>query len=311
MHALVLGGNGFIGTHLARRLVAGGAKVSVLDRGPARPELAAASLDAYLEADWKETGFLRAVLRNVDVVYHLISTTVPSTGDADPCADIQGNLLGTLGLAEEMERANVRRIVFLSSGGTVYGNPEAMPVPEAHPCNPISSYGIVKFAIERYLEAFRRKGSLSPLVVRASNPYGPLQGAGSGQGVVAAFLGKALAGEPLSIWGDGTQVRDYVYIDDLVEFIASASEKEATGTFNVGSGTGRNLLQLVDVISRVVGKPLEVTFNSGREFDVKELVLDISAARAVGWRPETTLADGVERTVLWMRQQSRGGGISD
>lgn len=300
MHALILGGNGFIGTHLSRRLAERGTKVTVLDRGPVRPELAVASIASYIEHDWSDEASLRAVLQDVDVVYHLISTTVPSTGDADPSADVLGNLLGTLRLAKEMERAKVRRIVFLSSGGTVYGNPETLPVPESHACNPISSYGIVKFAIERYLEAFRRRGSLDPLVIRAANPYGPLQDNASGQGVVAAFLRSALAGEPLSIWGDGMQVRDYVYIEDLVAFIAIATEKEATGTFNVGSGAGRNLLELVDTLSHVLGRPVEVNFKPGREFDVRELVLDISRARTLGWTPGTTLAEGFERTLAWM-----------
>ncbi len=242
------------------------------------------------------------------MVYHLISTTVPSTGDADPSADVEGNLVGALRLADEMARANVRRIVFLSSGGTVYGNPDVLPVPETHPCNPISSYGIVKFAIERYFESYRRKGWLSPLVVRAANPYGPLQSSASGQGVVAAFLRNAMAGEAVTIWGDGAQVRDYLYIDDLVDFIVLASQQEATGVFNVGSGQGKSLIQLVDTLSDVLEKPVDVDFRPGRAFDVRELVLDIGRARALGWAPATTLEEGIGRTAAsWSIGHSGAG----
>ncbi|HEU0151718.1 MAG TPA: NAD-dependent epimerase/dehydratase family protein [Arenimonas sp.] len=296
MRALVIGGNGFIGSALVPALQARGADVAVLD--PGRPRA---------DVDWRGVEFIAGsladpvvtarALSGVDVVFHLASTTVPGTSNLDPVADVQGNLVATLGLLGAMRSAGVRRIVYFSSGGTVYGNPTVSPVPESHPLHPISSYGVVKVAIENYLRMYQQLGDLDPVILRPSNPYGPRQSTAGVQGAVAAFLGAAARGEPVSIWGDGEVVRDYIYIDDLVELAATAGLSQEVGVFNVGSGEGHSLNALVAMVSDVVGRPLAVEYQAGRAFDVRRVVLDVGAARrGFAWSPHTSLREGLAAT---------------
>ncbi|HEL3783739.1 TPA: NAD-dependent epimerase/dehydratase family protein [Stenotrophomonas maltophilia] len=296
MKALVIGGNGFIGTHLVRALCRRGDTVVVLDRFAPRADGNLAGVD-YHVGDFHDPLLLRRVLPGVDAVYHLASCTVPSTADADPESDVQGNLLGTLALLATMREQGIRRICYFSSGGTVYGNPERVPVPESHALRPISSYGIVKVAIEQYLAMFQRQGWLDPVIIRPSNPYGPGQALGGIQGAVAVFLGKALAGQRVQIWGDGEIIRDYVYIDDVVDLAMLAVDSGKNSVFNVGSGAGNSLNALCDTIRRVTGIPVQVDYLPGRSFDVKAVVLDVTQAREqLGWYPRIDLEAGVRRT---------------
>jgi len=296
MRALVIGGNGFIGSGLVSVLRARGVHVVVLDPGQPRTDVDWSGID-FIAGSLADAAVTTRALEGVDVVFHLAGTTVPGTSNLDPVADVQGNLVATLGLLGAMRAAGVRRIVYFSSGGTVYGNPSLSPVPESHPLNPISSYGVVKVAIENYLRMYQRLGDLNPVILRPSNPYGPRQSTAGVQGAVAAFLGLAARGEPVRIWGDGEVVRDYLYIDDLVELAASAGLSRETGTFNVGSGEGHSLNALVGIVSRVIGRPLPVEYLPGRPFDVRRVVLDVQAARAAfGWSPTVTLEDGIRRT---------------
>lgn len=303
MRALVVGGNGFIGSSLVQALRVRGLDVAVLDPGQPRKDL-----------DWSGIGFIAGsladaavtvkALAGVDVVFHLAGTTVPGTSNLDPIADVQENLVSTLGLLGAMRAVGVRRIVYFSSGGTVYGNPSMSPVPESHPLQPISSYGVVKVAIENYLRMYQQLGYIDPVVLRPSNPYGPRQSTAGVQGAVAAFLGAAARGEPVRIWGDGDVVRDYLYIDDLVELAATAGLSNEMGVFNVGSGEGYSLNALCAVISDVVGRPLAIEYLPGRAFDVRRVVLDVSAAyRVFGWSSRYSLRDGLLAT--WQAHYSK------
>ena len=296
MRALVVGGNGFIGSTLVLRLMSEGYGVRLLDRGLPRTDVGWAGVE-YLRGDLTKTALLDRAVEGVDIVFHLASTTVPGTSNLDPQGDVASNLLGTLNLLASMKRAGVRRFVFLSSGGTVYGNATVSPVPEGAALNPISSYGVVKVAIEKYLNMFAALGDISPLIIRPSNPYGPRQSVTGQQGAIAVFLGKALRGEQIEIWGDGTVVRDYVYVDDLVDMIVMAVSAGATGTFNAGSGTGYSLRTVCEAIQRVSGVPLEVVHRESRKFDVRSIVLDIAAAwEGFGWAPDTGLEEGLRLT---------------
>lgn len=299
MRALVIGGNGFIGSHLGEGLRAGGHGVRVLDPGPARTDTDWTGID-YRQGAYTDAATLAAALHDIDTVFHLASTTVPATSNRDPVHDVSTNLIGALGLIDALEAAGIRRIVFFSSGGTVYGNPERLPVPEDHPLRPISSYGIVKVAIEQYLRMHGHLGRLDPLILRPSNPYGPRQSAAGGQGFIAAALARARAGEGLQIWGDGETVRDYLYIDDLVRLAIDAAASDVCGTFNAGSGEGRSLNAVRDAVARVTGRPLPTDYQPARGFDVREVVLDTTAARTrFGWTPRVDLDDGIARTWRW------------
>lgn len=296
MSVLVIGGNGFIGSRLVDALRTRGDETAVLDRFAARLDMDWGGV-RYFQGDFHDADVLEQALQGVDTVYHLASCTVPSTADADPIADIKGNLVGTHRLLEAMRERGVRRFCYFSSGGTVYGNPDAVPVPETHALRPISSYGIVKVAIEQYLAMFQRKGWLDPVIIRPSNPYGPGQPARSIQGAVAVFLGKALAGEGIQIWGDGETVRDYIYIDDLIDLSLRAVDSGRNAVFNAGSGSGVSLNELCNFIRSVTGSALSVQYQPARAFDVREIVLDVARAREnLGWLPQVEIHDGIRRT---------------
>lgn len=299
---LILGGNGFIGSHLVEALRRNGHAIRVLDPFPARQDLDWSGVD-YRIGSAGDADLVRAALDSVDLVYHLASTTVPSTSNLDPIADVQGNLVATLVLLRAMIERGVRRIVFFSSGGTVYGTPSTLPVREDHELLPTSSYGVVKGAIERYLLMYQVAGSLSPVILRAGNPYGPRQSARGVQGVIASFLHRVLHDQPLEVWGDGKIVRDYIYISDLVNLAALAGEQPFAGVINAGGGVGYSILDIIDVVRDVTGRQIAVNHLPGRAYDVRELVLDIRrASEALGWHPRVSLAEGIAATWQWFQQ---------
>ena len=303
MKALVLGGNGFIGSHLVDSLLDAGHTVRVFDRYPERfrPPLAAVE---YVSGMLGDAFAIAEALAGIDVVYHLVSTTLPGTSNLNPADDVRDNLVGTLVLLEQMVKTGVGRIVYLSSGGTVYGNPESNPVTEDHPLRPICSYGVVKVAVENYLFMFSRLYGLSPVVLRPSNAYGPRQGHLGVQGIIATFLGHVSSGKPLVVWGDGSVIRDYVYVADLARICRTAGESDFSGVFNVGSGKGNTVSEIVDTVIRVTGEKPAIRYEPARQFDVHKVVLDISRIVQVsGWRPETDLADGIGRQWEWLRNR--------
>jgi UDP-glucose 4-epimerase len=307
MKALIIGGTGFIGSHLLDRLVAGGDSVRVLAPDPERFRAPMENID-YRIGTLMDPAVTRTALEGVDIVYHLANSKVPSTSNQDPIADIQENLVATVGLLESMYQVGVGRIVFLSSGGTVYGECGSDPISEDHVLQPSSSYGIVKVAIENYLCMFRRLYGLSYCVLRASNPYGPRQGAIGVQGVIATMLYNTFRNEAVPIWGDGRVVRDYVYIEDLAEGISTAGRAGLEGIFNLGSGEGHSLVNLLDVIRDVTGKVPKVEFQPSRKVDIQRIVLGISRIRMqLGWEPKVPLARGIERHWLWMQSAIKGG----
>lgn len=300
---LVVGGNGFIGSHLVDALRRVGHKLRVVDIGPARNDFDWAQVD-YRVGSLGDPAFIRECLDGVGLVYHLASTTVPSTSNLDPIADVTGNLVATLVLLGAMREREIRRIVFFSSGGTVYGNPLELPVREDHQLNPISSYGVVKGAIERYLLMYRAMGSLSPVILRAGNPYGPRQSTQGVQGVIASFLDGVKHRRTLEVWGDGSVVRDYIYISDLIELAVAASDSQFTGVVNAGGGQGASILDILAVIRQVTGKDVQVKHLPGRGYDVRELVLDISLARSrLDWTPTVSLDQGITSTWRWLQDR--------
>ncbi len=301
MKVLVLGGCGFIGSHLVNGLLAAGHKVRVFDRAPELYRAPLAKVD-YRFGDFADAPLLAEALEGMEVVYHLISTTVPSTSNLDPIADVQGNLINTLRLLQLLVQKNIPKIVFLSSGGTVYGIPETVPIPESHPLRPICSYGVVKVAIENYLQMFHQLHGLEYVVLRASNTYGERQGHAGVQGVIGTFMGKMLAGEPIEIWGDGKVVRDFIYVGDLAELCVLAGPLEVSGTYNVGSGVGYSINEIIATLTMVTHRSIESIYKVGRGYDVPEVVLDIAqAAKVFGWHPNINLECGIECTWRWAK----------
>lgn len=303
MRALVIGGSGFIGSHLVDALLAQGKKVRVYDRTPERFRATPTGVE-FMQGEFGDTAMLAEALADIDQVFHLVSTMVPSTSNLDPVADIQGNLINTVRLLELMRSAGVKRMVFLSSGGTVYGIPKEDPVTEDHPLHPISSYGIVKVAIENYLHMEHHLHGLSSVILRASNPYGPRQGHGGVQGVIGTFLWKIAQGDPIQLWGDGSVVRDFIHVRDFTELCSRVSDTDLTGSFNAGSGKGNSINDVITTITKVIGKEVNPIHKPGRGFDVPRVVLDISSIRQeTGWSPTITLEEGIADTWKWVQGQ--------
>lgn len=309
MKCLVLGGGGFLGTHLVRRLLADGATVTAFDRAFSD---SAGLRHARLQTqtgDFLDAAALRGAVRGVDSVYHLISTTLPQTSNQDPAFDVSSNVIGTLRLLDLCVQEGVRRVLFVSSGGTIYGVPSIIPIPEDHPTEPTSSYGIGKLAIEKYLALYRQLHGLDYRIARLANPYGEGQLPNRAQGAVSVFLNSALQRLPIRIWGDGSVVRDYVYVADAIEgLMAVAAYQGPERIFNIGAGRGLSLLELLSAIKDLLGEPQIVEFLPARPFDVPRVVLDIKRAQTLlNWQPSTPFADGLSRVLTWLQNTQANG----
>jgi len=299
--ALVLGGAGFIGAALVQKLNELGFDVTAVDRywvmKPAGVKC--------VTGDVFDTSCLNDVMPNQDVVFHLVSTTVPASSNKSPVFDCETNVVGALRVLDAMVENNVGRIVFSSSGGTVYGIPDAIPITEGSPNFPISAYGIGKLAIERYLNLYSYLYGMHTVVLRLSNPYGPGQVPEKGQGVIATFIKRALHSETIEIWGDGSVIRDFIYIDDVVDaLIASEQTSKPFTLLNIGLGKGKSLLEVLAVIERELGDKVAVSFQPSRACDVPEVVLDIQKAKSVlGWQPKHSFEEGMKKLVAHMKSQ--------
>ena len=304
MRALVLGGGGFIGSHLVDELVLRHDEVRVLDRTLERHRQTPPVVD-YRLGDYGDVAALAEALQDVDVVFHLASETVPSTSNLDPEADIAVNLIPTVRLLEQMVKIGVPRIVFLSSGGTVYGNTGSAAVPVGHPLQPLCSYGIVKVAIEHYVRMFHQLHGLSAVILRASNPYGPRQGHLGVQGAIATFLDRTLREQPIHVWGDGHHVRDYIYISDLARLCVLAGDSGLEGTYNAGGGVGHSVNQVLRVIADTTGRQPDVRYGPARALDVDGIVLDVTDTEAhFDWSPTVDLDEGVALHWEWVQRCS-------
>ncbi len=303
MRHVILGGSGFIGRHVALALLRRGERVVLAGRTP--PAESPPGVDArqwsfvqldLASAPWSE------LLRAGDVVHHYAWSTIPGTANDNPLADLDVNLRGTLRLLDALRRLDGVRLVFASSGGTVYGPARHLPIPETHPLEPVTAYGVSKTAAEKYLGFYRAAHGLDCRIARIANPFGVGQDPHRRQGAASIFMQRALAGQPIEIWGDGEVVRDYIHITDVVSGLLALSEARlergrGDAVFNLGTGQGASLRQLVVLLEQRLGRRLQVRSLPGRGFDVPANVLDITRASAVlGWRPKLDLRVGLERT---------------
>lgn len=305
VRAIVLGGCGFIGTHIVDSLLAEGHTVAVFGRSMEHYRSKLPNVD-YITGDFLDKMALTSALSGVDVIFHLINTTVPGTANGDPISDVSDNLIGTLNLIDVMNSLRIRRIVYLSSGGTVYGHTPPHPISENYPLNPINSYGIVKATVERYLEMYRSSHGLQPLSIRAANPFGPRQSQSGIQGVVATFMRRIYYGQPIDVWGDGRVVRDYFFVNDLASLCVNAASGNLCGAINAGSGQGKSLLDLIDALSEVTGQRSKINFKPGRKIDVPYSVLDIRRAEVeLNWQPRTDFHCGLKKTWEWVQENAK------
>lgn len=295
---LVLGGAGFIGSNLVRALVARGVRPRVLTR-PSRSNANLRPLFADIElvhGDFMDEGLVRSALRGVHTVYHLITTTFPNMVLESSNYDLLSNLLPTIRMLELAREAGVKRIVYASSGGTIYGEPQQVPIDEQHPLAPKSAYGQSKLTIENYLNFYARTTPLEVSVLRLSNPYGPGQNLYGAQGLVAVAMGCALDGRPLGVFGDGSSVRDYVYIDDVIDGMLRATTAPPQ-ILNLSSGHGRSVNEVIAAVEAASGRTVPRLARPARAGDVAVNILDNRRAQAaLGWAPRVDFETGVRRS---------------
>jgi UDP-glucose 4-epimerase len=261
-----------------------------------------------IQGDFSNRKNVEEVIGDHEYIVHLIGTTLPQTSTEHPVYDVESNVIPTLNLLDATKRSRVKRLVFASSGGTIYGIPKSLPISEDHPKNPVSAYGISKLMIEKYLQLYAYHHAIDVVCLRVSNPYGERQSHRTTQGAVAVFVWKALNGEPITIWGDGRVIRDFIYISDVVDMFVRSLELDNRGirVFNVGSGMGTSLNDLLQIIERVIGIKLVLNYTKGRKVDIPVNVLDVSRAKKVfGWKPITTMKDGIARVVDFMKTLGR------
>jgi len=307
MNVLVLGGSGFLGTAVCMRLLEQAHAVRMFCRCGAEFEHPLSGHVDWVCGNFSEEMDLSGVLIGMDAVVHLISTTVPKSSADNPLFDVQSNLCSTLRLLAQLKSSRVSKLVFISSGGTIYGRSQYLPIDERHPTEPMVSYGIVKLAIEKYLRLYREVTDASVTVLRVANVYGERQTVKSGQGAVGAFLHQALNGLPIEIWGDGSIVRDYIYVGDVARAIVQALENQsAHSVFNIGSGCGLSLNQVVDEIEGALVTKLTKIYRPTRSIDVPVNVLDCTlAANELGWQPMVGFPEGIRRTIEWLRSNTK------
>jgi UDP-glucose 4-epimerase len=305
---LVTGGAGFIGSHIADAYLAAGFQVVIVDNlsSGKRSNLPAGA--EFIEADIRDPAVSHLILnRRFDVINHHAAQIDVRVSVSDPRLDASINIDGLLNLLESARAAGVGRFILVSSGGVVYGEPDKRPTPETAPKLPESPYGVSKLTGEQYLYYYHRVHGLEYIAVRYSNVYGPRQDPHGEAGVVAIFSTRLLDGAPLTVFGDGEQTRDYVYVGDVVRanmLLTRVSLPRASTlderAFNVGTGLETSVNRLAEVLTDVSARHGEVRRAEARPGELRHSSLETSKLRELGWSPETTLPAGLQATYRWI-----------
>ena len=304
---LITGGGGFIGSHLAEEL-----KDDYLVRIFDKKYFSHQNIETFeedvevLEGDFHNIKDVEAAVDGVDVVIHLAWSTLPAMSNANYRYDVETNIIPLLNALDLLNKKPIRKFIFISSGGTVYGNVENMPIREEERTHPLCSYGITKLMAEKYLFLNRHLFDLDYTVLRLANPYGERQNVQNRQGLIVTLLFDAIHHVPIEIWGDGTVVRDYLYIKDAARCVKKAIPYQGTQKlFNVSSGEGHSINEILETIAAVTGTSVDVRYKEARKFDVQRNVLDnVLACRELGWRPEVGLEQGIEKVYQWMKRRN-------
>lgn len=304
---LVVGGNGFIGSHLSERLLREGYEVAVLDRfksGVNNLWEISGQIEIF-RGSYLDQELLRTAMKGMDYVFHYASSTTPATSIADPVYEIESNLLGSVRLLQIARDEGVKKVIFPSSGGTIYGEPKRLPVREEDCALPSNPYAISKWAVERYLHHFHELYGLDYLILRYSNPYGERQSPYGMQGVIPIFLNRIKHNQRPVIYGDGSMVRDYIYINDIIEATSILFERVIKDkVFNVGSGIGVSLNEIIKTMYSILGEEIRPIYeiNSSRTY-VTSIVLDIAKIETkTGWKPSTSIEEGIRKTWIWIKR---------
>jgi len=302
-HCCVIGGDGFIGTWLVDRLVKHDRKVTIIDRNP-EPERIHPEAARYIAGDYGQKSLLDKALDGVNEVIHLAYSTVPKTSFDDPVEDIRNNLPATVTLLEAASTIGVDKFILMSSGGTVYGKVDELPISEDHPTNPISPYGITKLATEKYAVMFGELKGLPVICVRPGNAFGEGQKPFVGQGFISTAIASIIKGQEVTIFGEAGTVRDYIHVADIADGIIAVLEHGTKNScYNIGTGIGRTNKDILDAIAPLAepaGLKVQVNALPPRPFDVPVNVLDSTKlTNETGWKPAVSFEDGIKRTWNW------------
>lgn len=304
-NVLILGGGGFIGTALSRALEANGKHVVALTRNLTKPN---DSSIRYARGSFNSPAEFAPLLTECKTVVHLASNSTPGSSAGRPLIELEENLRVTLSLLEALQEAPHCNLLFVSSGGTLYSDKTLVPANESSNVNPLSYHGAGKAAAECFISAWTQQFSRSAIIVRPSNVYGPGQYAKQGFGIIPTSFAKIMKDQPLEIWGDGTAVRDYLFIDDLIKLCTAIIDTPTTfgvKIFNAGSNTGTSLIELLNLIEQITGRLIRRDLQTRRQVDASRIVIDSGKAHSqFGWKASTSLTEGLKRTWDWWTNQS-------
>jgi UDP-glucose 4-epimerase len=307
MRILVTGGAGFIGSHTVDALVTAAVhQVAVIDNLSAGKREQLNPGAHFYEADIRDAGEVGRIIaiERPEVIVHFAAQMDVRRSVADPAFDAQVNLVGFLNLMEAARHHGLRRVVFSSTGGAIYGEQDTFPADESHACRPVSPYGVAKFSTESYLFFYKAQYGIDYAAMRYANVYGPRQDPHGEAGVVAIFCGRLLADQPVTIFGDGEQTRDYVYVGDVVRANVAAVTAAVNGPINIGTGIETSVNRLYAALAAAAGSNREPAYAAARPGEQSRSVIAATrAGRELGWRPEITIEDGLRRTYQFFKER--------
>lgn len=303
---VVLGANGFIGSHLVDSLVSFGHDVRAFDRFSNHTRKFSAEQVEVVSGDFLNRHDLAEAIRGMEYVFHFISTTTPISAEDDPIIDIETNVKQSVELFQECVHQKIKGVIFASTGGAIYGSGYSDKVNEEALPQPVSPYAIGKLTIEHYLRYFSKKHDLKSVSYRISNPFGERQSMSAKQGVIPIFLWHIAHGEPITVLGDGSMVRDYIYVKDVADMIAQSFDKATKSTYNLGSGRGVSVNELVSVIKKMANHKVDIRFKDSPATFIEKVVLDTTRfTNEFDIRPKVYLEDGIKDTWRYVLDNAR------
>lgn len=301
---VLIGGSGFLGVNLAKALLSSGYDVTLVDKKAPSQKLFSGVVDniSFRRIDFRDAAKIAPIIKDKDILFHFAYSSLPANSMRKMEEDLRSNVAESIGLFRLAAKNGVGKIVFPSSGGTVYGNTGMLAAKENFPTNPICAHGITKLTVEKYLFMFKEIFNLDYLIYRIANPYGPGQDPSGEQGLVANAMGKILKGLPVTVFGGGETVRDYIYVEDVIDAFTIGIKKDLKNDiFNIGTGKGYSINSAIRLIAKVAGVKPNIEYTSRRPFDVKASVLDNSKMRkASGWKPKVSFEKGIGKTYNWL-----------
>jgi UDP-glucose 4-epimerase len=307
MRVLITGGTGFIGSFVVEELLTKGHDIVIIANGRQLPHYLEnlSTKITYYQGDFGEIDVLEKALPGCDAVIHLAWSTVPKQTKGATAFEFTSNINSSINLIEKCVDFNINKIIFISSGGTIYGIPEFIPIHELHGLNPISNYGLSKLTTEKLLHLYHYSHKINYTVLRVSNAYGERQNFYKNQGVIGVWLKNIFQNKEIEIWGDGSIVRDYVYVEDVASSIIKALDTvDGASIYNIGSGEGVSLNDILKEMEKILDVSFKVIYKPSRNFDVPTNILDISKAKKmIGYSPTISLQDGILKTWKWFCNQ--------